>query len=354
MVSELDKVIPFKPSPEPIPEKDGADSEAGGGGSAPSPFIEGTFIQYAWDSTSLEWFKRCPRLYQYQMIEGYRPKGESIDLRFGIEVHQALHDYDLSRAAGVNHDDSVHDVIQELVLRVADWDPAIEEYGDKAKYKNRDTLIRSVIWYLDHYKNDPAKTVIMSDGKPACEVSFRFELDWGVEVTTVDDEEGKGQTLFQPYLLCGHLDKVVEFNGELLTKDVKTLKSTPSSYFFDQFEPHNQMTLYTLAGKVLFDMPVRGVIIDAIATQIEGTQFNRGVTYRTPDQLDEWLKDLRFWTGKAEDYAAEGYWPMNDTACDKYGGCAFRGVCSKSPSVRQSFLDSDFTKEDPWNPLKPR
>jgi hypothetical protein len=54
-----------------------------------------------------------------------------------------------------------------------------------------------------------------------------------------------------------------------------------------------------------------------------------------------------------EEYAKEGYWPQNDTACDKYGGCRFRGVCSRSPSVRQAFLDSDFRREM-WNPLDTR
>ena len=52
-----------------------------------------------------------------------------------------------------------------------------------------------------------------------------------------------------------------------------------------------------------------------------------------------------------------GYWPMNDTACDKFGGCRFRGICSKSPSVRERFLSTDYVKlpkEDRWNPLRSR
>ena len=48
---------------------------------------------------------------------------------------------------------------------------------------------------------------------------------------------------------------------------------------------------------------------------------------------------------------------MNDTACDKFGGCKFRSICSKSPQVREQFLRSDFVKleeKDQWNPLKSR
>ena len=71
-----------------------------------SPFLPGTNIQYAYDSTSLGLLKTCPRLYQYTMIDGYVAKGESIHLRFGIEYHQALQDYDIARAEGIDHEDA--------------------------------------------------------------------------------------------------------------------------------------------------------------------------------------------------------------------------------------------------------
>ena len=67
-----------------------------------SPFLPDTFIQFAWDSTCLGLFKSCPRLYQYTMIDGYVGKGESIHLRFGQEYHQALQDYDIARAEGID------------------------------------------------------------------------------------------------------------------------------------------------------------------------------------------------------------------------------------------------------------
>ena len=88
----------------------------------------------------------------------------------------------------------------------------------------------------------------------------------------------------------------------------------------------------------------------------KGTPFVQ-FTLRTPDQLDEWMNDLRIHLERAEDYATRGYWPMNDTACDKFGGCKFRGVCSKSPSVREIYLESDFEqlpREEIWSPLRSR
>jgi hypothetical protein len=322
-----------------------------------SPFLPGTNIQFAWDSTSLGWLKQCPRLYQYKMIDGWRKEEENVHLKFGIEYHRALQDYDIERAAGIPHDDAVHDVARELLSRTAGW-------KSEHKYKNRPLLIRSVLWYLDHFSSDPTETFIMANGKPAVEVSFRFELDWGPNVWYIDGEpkyEGDWhppgmlpEPVSQPYLLCGHLDRVVTFQDNLMGMDRKTTTSTLSDYYFAQFEPNNQMTLYTLAGKVIFDMPLKGVIIDAAQVMIEGTRFVRSITYRTKDQIEEWLADLRHWLQKAEEYAQANYWPMNDTACRL---CEFRGICSKSPGVREKFLASDFVKseeKDKWNPLRTR
>jgi len=317
-----------------------------------SPFLPGTQIQFAWDSTSIGYLKTCPRLYQYTMLEGWSPKSESIHLAFGTAYHSALESYARSRANGVSHEDSIHDVIAEILRTTADW---VMDLSTKAgKYKNRATLISLVLDYLDYFVDDPTETYIMSDGRPAVELSFRFELDWGPEGYQVIEPYGMGQ----PYILCGHLDRVVTFNDQLFVMDHKTTTSAPGDYYFNQYEPNNQMTLYTLAGQVVLNAPIRGVIISAAQILLEKEhRFVRGFTYRTQDQLDEWLLDLHLHLNSAEAFAEAGYWPMNDTACDKFGGCKFRGVCSKSPEVREMFLKADFVKlelDQRWNPLASR
>jgi hypothetical protein len=323
-----------------------------------SPFLHGTNIQVAWDSTSLGWLKVCPRLYYYQMIEGWSSNEESVHLRFGQEYHHALQDYDISRVSGVKHDDAVHDVIRELLLRTADFDP-------DHKVKTRGSLVRTVIWYLDQFKNEQTKTHILTDGKPAVELSFRFELDWGPQILYKQRFDGEGKPEHtQPYILSGHLDRVVSLNDDLFVMDRKTTTAAPGTWFFSQFEPDNQMSLYSFAGQVVLGTPVRGVIIDAAQILEDESRFGRGFTYRTPAQTAEWLADLRYWLTLAEQYAINNYWPMNDKSCGHYRsekddrtGCPFRGICGKDPSVRETFLKTQFTKlkdEEKWNPLKPR
>jgi hypothetical protein len=302
----------------------------------PSPFIAGTDIQFAWDSTSLGYFKQCPQLYKYIVIDGYQPKDESVHLRFGTEYHKCIADYRISIAAGIKHDDAVFDVIKALLFRIDDWWP-------DHKYKNRLSLLHAVIGYLDKYQDDPVQVIQLDNERPAVEYSFRFELEYPC-------------TEDQPYILCGHLDDVSKFNADYFGRDHKTTTSTPGEYYWKQFEPNNQMTLYTIATKVVLEKPAKGMIIDSAQILLTDpyVRFTRGITYRTEDQLEEWLFDLYHFLEQAKRYATMGYWPHNDTACNMYGGCRFRDVCASAPQIRQAVLDSDFVKGEPWNPLKPR
>jgi len=311
-----------------------------------SPFVKGTFLQYAWDSTSLGYLKTCPRLYYYHMICGYIAKDESIHLRFGSEYHAAIHDFEILRAGGISYDDALRETVRKLLLRIRDWDP---DTSTKAgNYKNPKTLVQLVVDYFDNYRQDAAKTVILDNGRPAVELSFRYALDFG--------------PLGHPdvaYLLCGHLDRVVDINDNIFVIDHKTTTASLGDYWFKQFAPNNQMTLYTFAGKVVLEAEIKGVCVEGAQIGLEQftTKFARGFTYRSDDLIDEWLNDLEYHLNAAEAFAEAKHWPMNDTACDKFGGCRFRDVCSKNPSVREHYLKTDFIQLPPesrWNPLATR
>lgn len=312
---------------------------------APSPFIAGTKLQFAWDSTSLGWLKECPRKYQYSMIEGWRSKSTKIDLVFGIEYHWGIEQYDRKRVEGASHDEAVSFVVRNVLTRTYKH-PDFE--GDDNTNKNRPTLIRSLIWYFEEFKDDNAKTITLANGKPAVELSFRMPLGFGPDGWSEGDHYTMADP--QPYILCGHIDRLVEFTDQTFVMDHKTTKQTLSSNYFHQFEPDNQMTLYTVASQIVFSTLVKGVIVDAAQIAVGFTRFERGVTYRTEAQLEEWLGDLRILLKQNEEYAKNDYWPMNDKSCRM---CTFKEICSKDPSVREVFLASKFERRH-WNPLESR
>lgn len=300
-----------------------------------SPFSP-SGVQYAWDSTSLGWLKTCPRYYQYSMLDGWRSKGESVHLRFGLVYHAALELYDTCRVGyqrpAMDHAGALREAVRYSLTHT--WDNGAPWLPDHPS-KTRDNLIRSVIWYLDQFgEADPAQTITLSNGRPAVELSFRLPI---------------GDEL----VLSGHLDRVAIFQGEPYVLDRKTTSTTLSPYYFERYAPDNQMTIYTIAAKVVFSVPVKGVVIDAAQIAVGFTRFSRGMTHRTEGQLAEWLDELPFWHSQAKTMTALGRWPMNDKSCDKFGGCVFRGICNKDPHVRQAFLETEFTR-DPWNPLVAR
>jgi len=293
-----------------------------------NPFYPGTTYQYAWDSTSLGQLKECPQKYYLSMVRGLRGGAASIHLEFGILYHKALENYDKLRAHGVTHTTAEEIVVKELLVVTYGW-----EFDHNLK--TRETLIRTVVWYLEQFgDNDPATTVVLNSGVPAVELSFRLQ---------VDDE----------LVLCGHLDRVVEFQGQNYVMDRKTSNSTISSYYFDQFSPDNQMSLYTLAGSIIYDNPVKGVIIDAAQIAVGFSRFERAMVYRTDTQTTEWLRDTKLFIEQSRRYSDLNYWPRNDKSCHKYGGCPFRQICASDPRVRETFISSNFSVV-PWNPLIPR
>lgn len=288
-------------------------------------FIPGTKLQWNWSPHSISLLKTCPRKYQLKKLEGYRGRAESVHPTFGIHYHKALENFDLFRAAGLDHEEALLWVLHFLLVETWDWE-------SNHTGKNRETLVRSVIWYLESYADDAAKTVELSDGSLAVELTFQLATDL---------EAAPGYD----FCINGRLDRLVNFGGDLFILDRKTTGSTLSSYYFDGYNPDVQCTVYTLAGQIVYNMPVKGIIIDAAQIAVGFTRFERGLTLRSSGQLDEFLSDFGVWMEVAKLYARLESWPMNETACGNFGGCEFKGVCNKDPGVRHLFLETDFEKQ---------
>lgn len=316
-------------------------------GGWPSPFDD-SGVQFVWDSTSLGLLKTCPRKYQLTMVLNWQGKTRSHHLDFGIFYHSAIEFYIKRMATKPEflsnldwHEDSVREAIRKALIDSFGYEPGIDKRTGLPKTdKTRRNLIRSLVWYFEHYGlNDPCRPFILSNGQAAAELSFRFEI-------------GHDQ------MLAGHLDQIVWFGEHRYVLDHKTTSSTvtgaSAKYYFSGFNPDNQMSLYALGAAVAFNTPVSGVIIDAAQVAVGFTAFGRDFTHRSKDQLHEFLEGVYSYRSLAEQFTRSGFWPMNETACGNYGGCQFRDICSKSPSVRERFLRTDFTQDKPWNPLEPR
>jgi len=300
--------------------------------------------QYAWDSTSIKYAEECLYKYKLAMLEGWQPESKSVHLLFGGWYATALEHFHKHRAAGMEWVDAVETVVLEALVNT--WEHERDEAGERLpdtgsawesdhNTKTRENLIRTIIWYLDQFEDDAAKTVILSNGQAAVEYSFTINVDNGITFS-------------------GHLDRLVEYAGHIYVQDQKTTGNTITQKFFEGFSPDTQMSMYTFAGKMLYNIPVHGVIIDGAQIAVGFSRFERGFAWRTADQLDEWYTDTMYHIEAARKAVEENYFPMNRSSCGNYGGCEFRSICSKSPVVRQQYLKGTYVQRTPWNPLEKR
>jgi PD-(D/E)XK nuclease superfamily len=297
-------------------------------------------LQLAWDSVSSGTFKECPRRYQLAHIEGWRARAESVDLAFGIFLHEAREVYHVTRATGASHDEGVEAALGHTLR--ATWDERAGRPWLGDERKNRFTLARTVVWYLDEWEHDPLVTVLREDGRPMVEASFRFPL--GVSAPTGE-----------AFALCGHLDRVAAYGDQWWVNDLKSTKATLSQesrgYFFSQFSPDNQISLYSYAGAIVLSRPIAGVMLDAVQVAADFTRCDRAPVVRTRSQLDEWLAGFLEMLERAVRYAQRGEWPMNEKACFR---CPFRAVCARPTAERAMVLARDFERREVWNPLAVR
>ena len=303
-------------------------------------------VQFGWDATSISAASTCQRYYQLSILEGWRSAKASHHLIFGGAMATALEHFYKHQVAGMDWEEALDLVVLEALTDT--WEYEVDENGveipgsgapwqsfDSAK--TRENLIRTIVWYIDEFHDQPDMSVhILANGQPAVEHSFQLPVDNGL-------------------IFSGHIDRVVDFNDEPYVMDQKTTGSTISPHWFDQFKPHHQFSMYTFAGKAIWGLPIQGVIIDGIQIAVGFSRVQRSISMRTNEELEEWYRDTMLLIEDTQRNTLRGYFPMNPTACDKYGGCTYRGVCQRPPGVRRNFLVASFDQQqDPWDPLVPR
>lgn len=311
---------------------------------APLKSFTSTGVQWAWDATSITAATECPRKYQYTILKGWIADAPlSKDLRFGAHFATAVeHYYKYVVVEGHTHDTALLRVVRETLE--ATWDrPDPESEGmpweSNDPNKNRWNLIRTIIWYFCHYieeGHDTTSVVTLAGGKPAVELSFELPLSRDITY-------------------CGHIDRLVARDeSDIFVMDQKTTGGALSPYYFRNYDRSIQMSGYSLAGEILFGSPIRGVMIDAAQVQVGGTTFMRGETFRTEEQLEEWIRETEAVIARTQNYTADGFFPRDTTACGYYGGCQFKDICGMSPSNRDRFLKGGFKKRERWDPLARR
>ena len=285
-------------------------------------YQDGNPIQKIWDTSSLSSFLSCPRMYNWTNLQGYKSKTYGMATGFGSAVHEGLEVLDIQKFKGATKDEAVVAAIKHVLLEFGE---SLNLSEDKAR--GLTAALRAVTWRAEEFWEDLFEIATMPDGEPCLEQ--RFEVPFG-----------NGE-----YRFSGRIDKVVQLEGKLYLCDVKTTKTTLNSNYFGNFMPNNQVFSYLWAAREVLGLDVAGFIIDAVQTGVHFTRFDRSVYNVPTDLIMEWYKDAMHTLDTSTNYFNKQYYPADFTACNNYGGCRFKEVCSASPDRRNLFLDNDFDKQ---------
>lgn len=297
-------------------------------------------MQIVIDQTSLGLFKECPRKYYYRMIEGWTTRGLNVHLAFGSWFHEACEVYEHSKAFGADHNTALRNAVRHV--GTVSWDKVLGKPWDSGhREKNRYTLVRTVIWYLDTYgASNRNPTIILGNGKPAVELTFKFEPK---DPETGDYLEAiTGERIY----FAGHLDSMVDMQGGIFISDRKTTSKRLGPEYFQAYTPDNQFSMYTAAGQWAFNIDVKGVICDAAQVAQNYSRFERQVIYRTQGQLREWFADAQYYIRLMGVMAEQNRWPQNDKSCYR---CPYRPICARDPAARKTWLAAEYIR-DVWDP----
>jgi len=285
-------------------------------------------LQLTWSASSLEDFMACPRKYQLKKLLGHSKGGDAT--LFGSFYHGALEQFDREILAGADVEAATVVAVRAALELSAGWNSL-----DTAR--TRHTLVRAVVWYCEGAADDYVQPVRFDTGEPAVEIKFAVPL----AETSMGGEE---------FALRGWLDGIVKFDGYWV-RERKTTKSALSTYYWNRFEPNVQISTYNMVAPLAFpDHKIKGVIVEACQTGVGFTRFGRKTFPKHQDLRDEFLEEVVYWVRRAEDCAVTEHWPKNESACQMYGGCMFREVCSRAPMMREKFLDANFEGESDEQP----
>jgi hypothetical protein len=370
--------------------------------------IPGTTLQWCYDSTSLTLLQGCLRKYNFRLLQGYQPRELPPPLSWGRDFHTCKETYHKCIASGLDHETSVLRTAKLAMLlgeRLLSLDTS----------RTKETLVRSVVWYLEEYRDDPLKTALLPDGSPAVELSFMlpvFDLEVGptdelppLSLTDILNEldysptphqlieivrggrklfgkliPGKMEFHAEHFDACleafysitvhfsGHIDRVVHFGDEVFVTDYKSSKYALTSDWIRGFDRSIQFMGYYTAAQIMsslpntvFPSPPAGVIVDGLQLGVTFTRFARFPLRYYPSTAEEFLQNFEALVRcKAEPAARLGLYPFeSESECNHFrrrdgtGGCEFRRVCNLPAPAREQELKKGFLKST-WDPSQSR
>lgn len=281
------------------------------------------------DSSAMQAFKRCPKLYFYRYALGRKPKVEKEYFRFGRSYHKFR---------------------EVLELSVGDFHKSIHEAVTLFEKKGGDPKLGSQYDFLTSLRL-----------QKSCAVAFKH---WTKEkylkaIEVISVEQPFNIELSDGSRTSGRADQLVKWGGKLWGRDFKST-SKMGKFYERSLAPNDQFSRYTYAESKLAgydfisrtpaESLVQGQIIEVLYnSKKDGPSIHQFLATRTDLELIDWEQDQVFWNMYLNTVRAKDVWPKNENACYN---CDYHSVC-KTPTenMQMSRLENDFVYS-PWDNMK--
>lgn len=286
-----------------------------------------------WDSSMIAALRSCPRKFELEYLNHWKPKTQSVHLvagaafAEGIEKTKVAHYRDGKPPA-----EALALGVSALWAHYGDFQPPEDSPKDPLR------MAGALEFYFDHWRlgEDPAVPRLIGDSH-GIEFSFATPL----EITHPISGE--------PLLYTGRADQIADYAGGVFIGDEKTTSQLGPSWS-RQWDLRSQFTSYCWQARA-YGFPVDGVLVRGIAIRKTGYDAAEAVTYRPTWQIERWYYQLCQDLTRAKSMWLQGYWDYSlDHACTEYGGCLFRQICTVSSDQQPGFLDLYFERRR-WDPL---
>lgn len=283
------------------------------------------------DSSILAVYKSCARKFYLEYIANWKNKSPSVHLHAGGAFAAGM---EATRTAfHVNHWTS-GEAIQAGLDKLAEFYGDFDCPPDSAKSLIR--MLGAFEYYFDYYPLEgSAPPITLPGGKRAIEFNFAEPLP------ILHPETGN------PILYCGRMDAINDFAGGNYICDEKTTSSLGPTWS-RQWDLRAQFTGYAWGcGKA--GIHIDGAIVRGVSILKTKYETQQAISYRHEWQINQWYSELLDWIeDMIRDWKRNQYRHNLDSACNDWGGCAFRDVCRSQDEG--PWLATAFERRF-WSPL---
>jgi hypothetical protein len=300
------------------------------------------------DSSKLQTFMECPRLYFYKYILGWTSDAPRHDLIFGEAFHAGL---ETLYTHGFGKDSlELAKLTMEDLYSESFGEEAADIYYPKSIGNAKEALELYVRTYSDEFRR--YEVIQLPDGSPFVEVAgyvpigdglrLHFRIDTGLR----DLSTG----------LCFPLEHKTASRG--------------GAMWLDQWPLSMQVGTYTHAFYCLFPPEeVYGARVNGIIFLKRGTEFMRCPCSKTPTQMEVWRSTANITAAEIVEntsilqanveylsaLAVLPVFPLRPVSCTRWGTCAFHDYCMSwaNPLTRCEEPPMGFHQEF-WNPAARR